>query len=135
MNIKYSTDRTGITPDKINALYGGEPFDSALLDMLFARSSFVASAWDGDKMVGYVRILSDGYWAIIYGLSVHADYRGKGIGATLINMCSEWSMKNNIKNIILFYDEDNSEKLIPFYEKLGFKIINNAMIKTLHLAG
>jgi ribosomal protein S18 acetylase RimI-like enzyme len=79
------------------------------------NSTLVVSAWDEDKLVGAVRVLSDTIFrSIIYDLLVDPDYQGVGIGKKLVEMCvahypdSEWLVGMDKKNI-------------EFYEKCGFK--------------
>ncbi|MDR0946512.1 MAG: GNAT family N-acetyltransferase [Ruminococcus sp.] len=79
------------------------------------NSTLVVSAWNGDKLVGAVRVLSDTIFrSVIYDLLVDPDYQGIGIGKKLVEMCiayypdSEWLVGMDKKNI-------------GFYEKCGFK--------------
>jgi ribosomal protein S18 acetylase RimI-like enzyme len=81
------------------------------------NSTLVVSAWDGDKLVGAVRVLSDTIFrSIIYDLLVSPEYQGHGIGKELVNRCkshypgSEWLVGCDRKNI-------------GFYKKLGFEDI------------
>lgn len=54
-------------------------------------------AWDGDRLVGVVRILSDGYlFATIPEIVVDPDYRRRGIGRELMNRALEKSGTNVI---------------------------------------
>jgi GNAT superfamily N-acetyltransferase len=80
------------------------------------NSTLVVSAWDGDRLVGAVRVLSDTIFrSIIYDLLVDPDYQGKGIGKKLVETCishypdSEWLVGMDKKNI-------------GFYEKCGFNL-------------
>ncbi|MDD4492918.1 MAG: GNAT family N-acetyltransferase [Eubacteriales bacterium] len=78
------------------------------------HSTLVISAWDGDHLVGAVRVLSDAIFrSVIYDLLVAPEYQGKGIGSELVNRCknhypgSEWLVGCDRKNV-------------AFYKKLGF---------------
>jgi GNAT superfamily N-acetyltransferase len=43
-------------------------------------------AWDGDRMIGAVRVLTDGYFvASVPEILIDPDYRGRGIGRELMN--------------------------------------------------
>ena len=47
----------------------------------FINSTFVVSAWDGDKLVGCIRVLSDMMFrSVIYDLAVLPEYQGQNIG-------------------------------------------------------
>lgn len=80
----------------------------------FRHSAFVFSAWDGNKLVGCVRALSDLHFrSVIYDLAVLPEYQHKGIGKELVSRCiaacpsSEWLVQ--------------TDKARGFYEKLGFR--------------
>lgn len=47
----------------------------------FINSTLVISAWDKERLVGAVRVLSDKVIrSVIYDLVVDPEYQGKGIG-------------------------------------------------------
>lgn len=47
----------------------------------FINSTLVISAWDSDRLVGAVRVLSDKVIrSVIYDLVVDTEYRNRGIG-------------------------------------------------------
>ena len=80
----------------------------------FLNSTFVFSAWDGERLVGCVRALSDRMFrSVIYDLAVLPDYQGCGIGKELIRLCqsecpsSEWLVQT-------------IPERTGFYERLGF---------------
>ena len=51
-----------------------------------------ATAWDGDKLVGCVRVLSDGYFfGTISEILVLPDYQRQGIGKRLMELAFETS--------------------------------------------
>jgi GNAT superfamily N-acetyltransferase len=79
------------------------------------NSTLVVSAWDGEGLVGVVRVLSDTVSrSIIHDLLVAPEYQGKGIGSELVRHCfvrypnSEWLVGLDRKNM-------------GFYKKLGFQ--------------
>jgi ribosomal protein S18 acetylase RimI-like enzyme len=79
------------------------------------NSTLVVSAWDGERLVGAVRVLSDTIFrSIIYDLLVDPEYQGQGIGSEHVRHCfarypdSEWLVGLDKKNI-------------GFYKKLGFQ--------------
>lgn len=80
----------------------------------FVHSTLVVSAWEGEKMVGCVRVLSDTVTrSVIYDLVVDRAFRAQGIGSELLRRCmakypqSEWLLQTQ-------------ESIAPFYEKNGF---------------
>ena len=81
----------------------------------FKNSTLVISAWDGERLVGAVRVLSDRMFrSVIYDLLVLPEFQNRGIGRELLRRCvahypkSEWLV--------------GTEKHIAgYYEKLGFQ--------------
>lgn len=53
------------------------------------------------------------------GMSVQTDYRGKGIGAGLIEGAKDWSRTFGVEKLVLNVVPQNS-RAIRFYEKMGF---------------
>ncbi len=70
------------------------------------------TARDGNKLVGCVRILTDGvYFGTITEILVLPDYQRKGIGSCLMNL-----VKDNTPTKLYFGAQPEAEK---FYEKIG----------------
>ncbi len=91
------------------------------------KSSFVYSVFDNDKLVGMGRIVEDGMFCMIYDVIVHKDYQNKGIGKMIMNNLLNFTKDKGYSSISLFVREDNAEFLIPFYNKLGFKLSKTGM--------
>ena len=54
------------------------------------HSSTVITAWDGDRLVGLVRVLDDSELvAYMHYVLVHPDYHGQGIAGTMVEMVKE----------------------------------------------
>lgn len=62
------------------------PLDNRdVMRAMIANASLVVTAWDGDKLVGISRTLTDfAYVAYLADLAVHGDYQRRGIGKELI---------------------------------------------------
>ena len=82
------------------------------------NSTFVVSCWDGYKLVGLARGMSDDV-SIFYlqDILVNPDYQGKGIGSKLLKHCLE--NHKDVRQKVLITDDD--DRLFRFYESLGFK--------------
>jgi ribosomal protein S18 acetylase RimI-like enzyme len=66
--------------------------------------------------------------AKIEDLYVDSDYRGQKIGEKLMNQMNEWITKKKVKTVELTVIKGN-EKVIQFYEKLGFNLTGYTMKK------
>lgn len=87
------------------------------LDQSLSNSYYTISAYEGSKLVGFGRIVSDGViHAMIYEMIVDPDYQGEGIGSNILNKLVEKCLKNNIRDIQLFCANGKKE----FYERHGF---------------
>lgn len=82
----------------------------------FINSTIVISAWDNDRLVGCIRVLSDKIFrSVIYDLAVIPEYQNKGIGKELVRRCvehfpdSEWLA-------------ETTPERVSFYEHIGFEI-------------
>jgi len=124
MNITYNDIKKDLPVEQLHRLFflagwaGSEA--TCDLDVLpyfnipFINSTIVISAWENERLIGAVRVLSDKFGrSTIYDLVIDPEYRNEGIGSELVTRCiahypdSEWSL-------------ETSEENIGFYEKIGF---------------
>ena len=60
------------------------------LYMALMNSSTVLTVWDGERLVGLIRVLDDtAMLAQIHYVIVHPDYQGKGIAGRMIEYIKE----------------------------------------------
>ena len=84
-----------------------------------ARSWYLISAYDGDLLVGFGRVLSDGMMhAMIYDVIVLPEYQGRGIGTQIMDLLMRRCLSANIRDIQLFCAKGKRE----FYERFGFVV-------------
>ncbi len=85
------------------------------------EKSYYVTAFDGDKLVGFARAISDGfYYTGIYDVVVRTAYQRQGIAKTLVRM-----LMDSFSGTYLFLTY--TEGLGSFYEKCGFQNNDNAM--------
>lgn len=73
-------------------------------------------AWDGDRLVGFARALSDGrFSAYVEDVMVHEGYRGGGLGARIVARLLE--EVGRVGQVSLFCEPDATR----FYEGQGFR--------------
>ena len=82
------------------------------------RSSwYFLGAYDGEQLVGFGRLVSDGVLhAMIYELIVLPEYQGRGIGGEILEKLVEKCREAGVHDIQLFCARGKHE----FYEKRGF---------------
>ena len=85
----------------------------------FARSLYVLGAFEGEKLLGFIRCLGDGeYDLLVSDLIVGPEYRRMGIGRTLLSMAMK--KYEHVENFVLMTgleEEDNRR----FYRSMGMK--------------
>ena len=77
------------------------------------------TAWVGERLVGLIRALDDGeMMAFAHYLLVHPDYQCNGIAARLVVL-----LKEKYRDYLFFNIMPDEKKNVAFYEKFGFKIL------------
>ena len=92
------------------------------LEEALRNSTYVVTAWDGDKLIGLARCLSDNV-SICYlqDLLVHPDYQRLGVGRKLVFNCLAHFA--HVRMQVLMTDDEERQK--KFYESLGYKNTKN----------
>ena len=81
------------------------------------HSSTVLTVWDGDRLIGLIRVLDDSEMlAQIHYVLVHPDYQGQGIAGEMLER-----IKEKYKNYLYLEEMPEDKKNVPFYEKHGFQ--------------
>ncbi len=89
----------------------------------FLNSYKVITAWDGDKIVGAGRLISDGEcYGWIHDMGVLPDYQKRGIGRNIVK-----ELFNG--NESLLFGLTSAFGAEEFYYKLGFKRHKTALAK------
>lgn len=96
--------------------YTEEPVRSKLLQAI-QNSSYTVTAWDGDRLIGLARCLSDDV-SVFYlqDILVHPAYQRKGIGKALLKDCLE--RYEHVRMKVLLTDDRQEQS--NFYESMGF---------------
>jgi predicted N-acetyltransferase YhbS len=117
------TEHASISPEQAIDLYTrstlGErrPIDSVeTFAAMLANANLTISAWDGEKLIGISRSLTDfAYVAYLADLAVDEHYQRKGIGKQLIEETKE-RLKPSCMIVLLAAPKANA-----YYEQLGFE--------------
>ena len=87
------------------------------------NSSTVLTAWDGDQLVGLVRLLDDSEMlAYMHYVLVDPNYQGQGIAGTLVEMAKE-----KYKDYLYIEIMPEESKNATFYEKHGFRRMSDGV--------
>lgn len=120
MDIEYSFDKRP-TVDDIIELYdnAGLPrptYDRDRMQKMYDNSNLIVTAWDGEKLVGVSRSITDWVWACyLSDLAVRHNYKKEGIGKQLINLTKE---KVGNQSMVLLLSVPTA---MDYYPKVGFK--------------
>jgi len=126
VEIKTHRERP-IPPREVRGLYEhvgwSRPASDHDLDEVLEAGPAVG-AWDGERLVGFVRALSDGHLAAyVEDVMVHAGYRGSGVGEKVLARLLE--EVGSVANVSLFCEPP----VAPFYEKGGFRRTSYALMQ------
>ena len=84
----------------------------------FENSLLILAAYEGDQLLGIIRVVGDGYTIVwIQDILVFPDQQRKGIGSALIQAVLE--RFSHVRQIELA--TDNMPKTIAFYRSQGFQ--------------
>lgn len=124
MNISYKITKDDINWEEVASVLKRSMLSDHLASeqkIVFENSYAVVFVYDGEKIVGVARALSDGlFQAAIYNVALDEEYQGHGIGREMINRLVA-QLKG--QNIILY----THPKTVPMYEKFGFRRAKTAM--------
>ncbi|MDR4886425.1 GNAT family N-acetyltransferase [Fredinandcohnia sp. QZ13] len=118
----------GVPADNVEGLFkdaGGVKnipnWQKEKFSLIFQNSTWAYTVWDQEQMIGMVRVISDKIMAAtIMDLVVLSDYRGRGIGKKLVELCvqklphGDWFAHTSANNF-------------SFYQKCGFEVKDPSM--------
>jgi len=101
------------------------------LSLLIKDCSLVISAFDQDKLVGLIRVISDNVSiAYIQDILVYPDYQKQGIGHTLLKQVLDHT--KHIRQTLLITDGSDN-KANQFYKNNGFVSLEDYKLKGYYL--
>ena len=87
------------------------------LELGYKNSLLVLAAYEGDELLGIIRVVGDGYTIVfIQDILVFPSKQRQGIGTALIKAVLE--KYSDVRQIEL--TTDNTDKTVSFYKSLGF---------------
>ena len=89
----------------------------------------VSAIYNGE-LVGMGRLVGDGamYW-YLQEIIILPQFQRKGIGTMIVNHLVEYAKVNSTSGKFTTIGGVSAKGKEPFYEKMGFEIISNGMIK------
>lgn len=122
MQITY-TEEKKFTRDAVQKLFlsvgwiSGQYPDRLYKALL--HSSTVLTAWDGENLVGMIRVLDDGeILAYVHYVLVDPAYQGHGIAGTMVEQ-----IKEKYRDYLYLELMPEESKNAAFYQKLGFQVM------------
>jgi ribosomal protein S18 acetylase RimI-like enzyme len=95
--------------------------DRKAMSAMLIHASLIVTAWEGEKMVGLARTLTDFlYVGYLSDLAVHEEYQRRGIGKGLIAQTRRF-MGPKAKLVLVA-----APKAVDYYPKIGFSKIESA---------
>ena len=87
------------------------------LQAALVGSWYTLSAYDGDRLIGFGRLVCDGTMhAMIFDLIVHPSHQKQGIGSTILDKLTQTCREAGIHDVQLF----SATGRAAFYERHGF---------------
>ncbi|MGD9725762.1 MAG: GNAT family N-acetyltransferase [Nitrospiraceae bacterium] len=113
------SDRKDIDLSQLLRLYHQAPWTKGRTaeqaQRMLGHTDLVVSAWDGDRLVGFGRVLTDYVFrASIWDIIVDKGYQGRGIGTHLVRHILDHP---TLQHVELFW---LCTRMPGFYERLGF---------------
>lgn len=95
--------------------------DPLMLQEAFNHSLKILVAYDGEQLVGVIRVVGDGFSVIfVQDLLVHPAYQRRGLGRQLLSAI----LTDYAAVYQLHLMTDDTEKTKLFYEALGFQAVD-----------
>ena len=97
--------------------------DPARLRHMFDHANLTVGAYDGDRLIGYARALSDRAWACyLADLAVTETYQGQGVGRAMVDRIRA-EIGDRVSLILL-----SAPAAMTYYPHIGFDKLENAFI-------
>ena len=97
--------------------------DRERMRQMLARANLVVTAWDGERLIGVARSLSDFCYATyLSDIAVRLGYQRKGVGRELVRRTQE---EGGRATVFLFA----APKAVDYYPRIGFAAGSGWMLR------
>ena len=122
---KYHSDFKRLNLEWLDKYNLTESHDLIILNdpqgIVLNNGGFIWLAKAGEEIVGSVGIMNEGEGIFeVIKMGVNENWRGKGIGKLLIEICLQKAKEIGVKRLILFSNHQ-LQTALRLYEKYGFK--------------
>lgn len=126
MNITYTEEKI-FTQQQVQKLFLSVGWISGnypeRLYKALMHSSTVITAWNGEHLVGLVRVLDDSEMvAYMHYVLVNPDYQAHGIAGTMVEM-----VKEKYKDYLYIEIMPEESKNATFYQRFGFQVMKDGV--------
>lgn len=126
MNITYTEEKI-FTQQQVQKLFLSVGWISGnypeRLYKALMHSSTVITAWNGEHLVGLVRVLDDSEMvAYMHYVLVNPDYQAHGIASTMVEM-----VKEKYKDYLYIEIMPEESKNATFYQRFGFQVMKDGV--------
>ena len=96
--------------------------DPASLKKGYENSLLILGAYDGDDLMGIIRVVGDGYTVVfVQDIIVYNRYQRQGVGTALLKTVLE--RYKSVRQVELV--TDNTDKTVAFYNSVGFRQLSD----------
>jgi ribosomal protein S18 acetylase RimI-like enzyme len=118
-----------VEPSVLRDLYEHAPWARGRsidgIERMLKNTDYHFSAWDGGKLVGFARVLTDGvYRATLWDVVVRPAYQKRGVGEALMARILSHPVLGSVEKFWL-----NTRDKFGFYEKFGFARSQEGMVR------
>ena len=112
--------------EEVKEIYAEEGWNAYLKDdgklsRAFGNSMFILGAFDGERLIGFIRCLGDGeHLVIVQDLIIRKEYQRQGIGSNLFKTVEK---KYDSVRMLQVVTDLTDEMDNAFYRKMGMKTL------------
>ncbi|MGN0247028.1 MAG: GNAT family N-acetyltransferase [Lachnospiraceae bacterium] len=128
ITVSYLSEPDGIDYEQVNALLEkafGSKRDIAVTKDTFLHSQYVQYAFDGEKLIGCARAVSDGNHALILNVAVDPEYQGLHLGWNVVV-----KLAHQMEGQTIFLNTHPGG--VGFYNRKGFRRNKTAFLYPAH---
>ena len=120
---------SAVDPEVLRHLFQHVPWartrTQAGIRKMLDHTDYIFSAWEGDQLVAFTRVLTDRtYRATLWDVVVHPDYQKSGVGELLLQHILSHPDLVSVERFWL-----NTRDKFRFFEKFGFTRSDQGMVR------